>query len=240
METRNSDRPLLPPWALRVMAFGALAVLVGAATPPGAAAAAEVQRFLAFYAGVFSLIAMSAAVVSGLIATERMILRIGHRVLAQAVHRASALVGFTFLVSHFLVKVLGGQAAPAQIVVPYAGPVGLGAIAFDLFLIVVITGLLRPRFASAARPWMWRMFHVTAYVAWPVAITHGLTAGRPAANWVVLSYLLCVLGVAMAAFTRLLVTVKPRSVPRGAPDTMPAATVAGQRTTSGQRQEALR
>lgn len=239
VESSNSDRPLLPPWALRLMAFGALAVLVGVGTPPGAAAAAQVQSFLSFYVGVFALLSLTAAVVSGVVATERMILHIGHRVLAQAVHRAASLVGITCLISHIMVKVLAGQAEPIQIVVPFAEPIGLGTIAFELFLIVIITGLLRPRFATAARPWLWRTLHICAYAAWPIAITHGLTAGRSADRWVVLSYLLCVMAVALAAITRLFLAVKPRSVPRGAPDTVPTAVVTGRPVVSQQRQDAL-
>ncbi|WP_119729672.1 hypothetical protein [Thermomonospora amylolytica] len=239
MQTRDNDRPLMPRWAMRLMAVLAVVVLVGAATPPGAAASAAVQRFLIFYAGVFALLGMSAAVVSGLIATERLILQIGHRVLAQAAHRAASLVAFTFLVAHFTVKTLDGQVAAAQIVVPGAGPVGLGAVAFDLTLVVVVTGVLRARFAASTRPWLWRVFHITAYAAWPVAIVHGLTAGRQPADWVVLGYVLCALAVAMAAFTRLLVTVRPRQVPRMVGDAFPQEPVA-ERTSVRRRQNAMR
>lgn len=240
VESRNSDQPVLPPWALRLMALGALGVLVGAATPPGAAVAATVQRFLVFYAGVFALVAMSTSVVSGLIATERLILAVRHRVMAQALHRAASLIAVTFLVAHFMVKVLDGQATAAQIVVPYAGPVGLGALAFDLLMVVVLTGMLRARFAASTRPWLWRFFHSTAYLSWPVAIVHGLSAGRVPAGWVTWGYALCLIGVGLAVLTRLMVTVRPRSVPRGAPDTMPAPAAELSKAGARSRQEAMR
>jgi predicted ferric reductase len=201
-------------WALRVVLIGALLVLVGAATPQGAAVADSVQYFLSFYVGVFTLLAMTAAVVFGLLATERLILGIRHRVFAQGVHRAASLLSVTFLIAHFLVKVLGGLAAPAQIVVPSTSPVGLGAFALDLMIVIVITGLMRARFAFGERPWVWRSMHALAYLSWPVAIAHGLTAGRPAAPWVTLSYVLCGGFVALALVTRMIVVVRPRELRR--------------------------
>ncbi|MFC9976110.1 hypothetical protein ACFVH6_34980 [Spirillospora sp. NPDC127200] len=215
MQTRSSDDPAMPTWALSAVAIGALVVVVGAATPPGAVLTGGVQRFLSFYGGVFALLAMTAAVVSGLLATERLVLRIRHRVLAQGVHRAASVLAATFVVAHVLVKVLGGLAAPAQVVVPGVGPVGLGALALDLMIVVVATGLLRARFARAGgRPRVWRTMHALAYLSWPMAIVHGLTAGRSAAPWVTLGYVLCVGAVMLALLTRIVVVVKPREVRR--------------------------
>jgi DMSO/TMAO reductase YedYZ heme-binding membrane subunit len=214
VQTRSSDDPLVPTWALRVVLVGAIAVLIGAATPQGAAVAGDAQRFLSFYAGVFTLLALTTAVVSGLLATERIILAIRHRVLMQAVHRAASVLAMTFVVAHIAVKVIGGMALPAQIVVPSAGPIGYGTIAFELLVVVVVTGLLRVWFARGARPWVWRTLHSLAYLAWPFGIAHGLTAGRSAATWVTLSYILCAGFVALAVVARMFVVVRPREVRR--------------------------
>ncbi|MFD0686891.1 hypothetical protein [Actinomadura fibrosa] len=214
MRTRNSDDPAVPTWALRAVLAGAVLVLIGAATPPGAAMAANVQYFLSFYAGVFTLLALTTAVVSGLLATERLILGIRHRVMAQGVHRASAVLAVAMVIAHIAVKELGGLALPKQIVVPGLDPVGLGTLAFELMMLVVLTGLLRVRFAFRWKPWVWRTMHSLAYVSWPIGIMHGLTAGRTAANWVTLSYVMSVAGVALALLTRMIVVVKPRNVRR--------------------------
>jgi DMSO/TMAO reductase YedYZ heme-binding membrane subunit len=212
VRTRTSDDPAVPGWALRAVIVGAVLVLVGAATPQGGAVAGDLQRFLSYYAGVFTLLALTIAVVSGLLATERLILKIRHRVLAQAVHRAATVLAVTFVVAHILVKVLGGLAFPAQIIVPGTGPIGYGALAFDLLLVVMASGLLRARFARATRPWVWRTVHALAYVSWPLAIVHGLTAGRSSPAWATLSYVLSVGVVALAVLTRMIVVVKPREV----------------------------
>ncbi|MGK5554285.1 hypothetical protein ACSNOI_21980 [Actinomadura kijaniata] len=229
MKTRSSEDPVLPTWALAATAFGALIVTVGAVTPPGAALAGGLQRFLSFYAGVFTLLTMTTAVVAGVLASERILLRIHHRVLFQGVHRAASVLAVTFVVAHLLVKVLGGIAAPVNVVVPGVDPVGLGTLAFQLMLVVAATGVLRARFARRARPWVWRSLHSVAYLAWPVGIAHGLTAGRAPANWVVLSYVLCMGAVALAVLTRLAVSTRPRRIGHAgegltpAPERRPAA-----------------
>ncbi|WP_051108927.1 hypothetical protein [Actinomadura flavalba] len=218
---KDDDLPAPPSWALRAVLAGCAVVLAGAATPLGAQLTGGVQRFLLYYAGVFALLALTAAVVTGLLATERLILAIRHRVLAQAAHRAASTLALTFVVAHLLVKILGGLALPAQAVVPGPGPVGLGTLAFELMVLVAVTGVLRSRFARRERPWLWRTLHAAAYVAWPLGISHGLTAGRAAAPWVVLSYVLCVAAVALALLTRMIVVVRPRDV-RRAGERLPA------------------
>ncbi|MCQ0004371.1 hypothetical protein [Actinomadura madurae] len=202
----------MPSWVLRVVLAGAVVVLVGAATPQGAVAVANVQYFLNFYAGVFALVALTTAVMSGLLATERLILKIRHRVLAQALHRASAVVATAMLVAHVTVKVMNGLALPVQVVVPDGGAVGLGTIAFDLMILIVITGAMRARFAFKGKAWVWRSMHALAYISWPFAIVHGLITGRAAAPWVVLSYVMSVVFVVLALITRMVVVIKPRDV----------------------------
>jgi predicted ferric reductase len=51
--------------------------------------------------------------------------------------------------------------------------VGLGAVAFDLFLAVIITSLLRVRIGYSS----WRWVHMLTYAMWPIALVHGLGTG---------------------------------------------------------------
>ncbi|MES9542719.1 MULTISPECIES: hypothetical protein [unclassified Actinomadura] len=213
MRIRSSDDPAVPNWALRLVLVGAVLVLAGAATPQGAVAIANVQYFLNFFAGVFALVSYTTAVMVGVLATDRLILEIRHRVLAQAVHRAAATMGTAMLVAHISVKVMNGIAAPIQIVVPQ-GAVGLGTVAAWLMFLTLITGAVRARFVSRGKAWVWRSMHVLAYAAWPMAIVHGLITGRPAANWVVLSYVMSVVLVVLALVTRMIVVFKPRELSR--------------------------
>ncbi|GAB3276270.1 hypothetical protein GCM10027589_01790 [Actinocorallia lasiicapitis] len=212
-----------PRWTLPALFVVAPLTLGLAATRPGAAFAARAQDFLLTYAGVFALVAFSLTVMIGLMATDRSLLSIRYRVLAQAGHRTTSTVGMTFLVAHLMVKILAGRASAADAVVFGVGPIGLGALAFDLFMIVLLSGVTRFWFAAGTRPGLWRGLHALSYVAWPVAIMHGLTAGRAAAGWVVWSYVLCLVFVGLALLNRVVLVVRPVDpVREGEPEPAPA------------------
>jgi hypothetical protein len=138
----------------------------------------------------------------GLLATDRLVLRIAHRVLMQSAHRATGVLGVAGLGFHVLTKIATGRAAPTDALVPFVGGrglyVGLGTVAALLMVSVIWTGIIRARFAGVGPKWLWRTLHSTAYLAWPFAIFHGLNAGRAAAPWVMFSYLGCMLLVVLA------------------------------------------
>src|SRR5262249_33960958 len=99
------------------------------------------------------------------------------------------------------------------------------AWASDLVLVIVATGVARRRFAGW--PATWRAMHVTAYLAWPLAILHGLLAGRHAKPYVDWSYGACVAGVALAVVIRLVATTRSRAEVAPYPVAGPAAPGAG-------------
>ena len=94
--------------------------------------------------------------------------------------------------------------------------IGLGTIASDLIILLVVTGIARGRFA-ARWPWAWRMIHATAYLCWPLAIIHGLLAGRAAKPYVDWSYGACVALVALALGIRFVATIRAKNDTIGAP-----------------------
>jgi DMSO/TMAO reductase YedYZ heme-binding membrane subunit len=179
-----------------------VAVLAGARTRAGASAVLRAQDFLEFFSGVFSLVALTAAVTAGVGAAQRLV-PIRFRILFQAAHRAMAVLAVGFLVTHVLLKVMEAHAGVLESVVPFVGGpgrlyVGLGTIAGDLLILALVTGVLRGRFVARSRPWLWRAVHSTAYLMWPLAMVHGLSAGRPPKSWVTWSYVIC-FGIVMAA-----------------------------------------
>ncbi|MEN3310385.1 MAG: hypothetical protein V7603_6587, partial [Micromonosporaceae bacterium] len=215
--SRSTSRPRTPRISVPVLfAVGAVISFAAAATftQPGAVALADARAFLEYFAGVFSLVSLSIATMVGLAATDRIILLIRHRVLLQAVHRATAFFAMLFLGIHILLKVLEAHASPIDVVVPFMtrgqGPfviyMGLGTIASYLMIVATWTGLIRGRFAGSAHPGLWRLLHATAYVAWPFAIVHGLMAGRHARTWVTVSYIVCVTLVVVGLLIRITVT----------------------------------
>jgi hypothetical protein len=178
--------------------------------------AAGVARFLLYYSGVFALIALSAAVAAGLLATDRTLMTPERRIFAQALHRTASLIGVSALANHIMLQVLAHRARVIDGFVPFMAArstfyLGLGTVASDLFVVIIVTGALRKRFARGRRPWAWRALHVTAYAAWPMAVLHGLLAGRPAKPYVDWSYGGCLAAVALALTFRYVVAQRGRA-----------------------------
>ena len=188
----------------------------------------RVWAFLDFGAGVLSLVALTVTVLWGLAATDRELLGPGHRLIAQGVHRGTAVAGLGFLVLHIWVKVAMGSTGLRGAAVPFTDGsqpllIGLGTLAGYLFLAVAVTGAVRGAFARSGRSRWWRALHMLAYAAWGLALLHGLKSGRAASPWVAASYVLCLLAVAGVLALRL---APNRNSPR--PE--------GQRTSEGNQQ----
>lgn len=196
-----------------------VAVLADGTTAGGASTVIRLRAFLEFYAGVFTLVCLSAAVVAGLAASGRFT-PVRLRILAQSAHRAAAVMSLSFLSVHALLKVLERHASVLDVAIPFGGRqehalwLGLGTIASDLMIFAFAAGVARGRFIGGARPWTWRVLHITAYLGWPVAILHGLNAGRAPKDWVTLSYVICLGLVVVMALVRLVFSARRRRVVR--------------------------
>src|SRR6202020_3004442 len=154
---------------------------------------AATQRFMLFYAGVFALLGLTGSVLVGLIATDRVFLTPGHRVMAQAVHRAFSFGALAFLVIHIVTEILAQRLHVLDAVIPFLSPfrtfyIGLGTIASDLILLLLITGILRGRFNESGKAWRWRAIHYTSYLAFVFGVWHGLLGGRAGKPYVDWSY----------------------------------------------------
>jgi DMSO/TMAO reductase YedYZ heme-binding membrane subunit len=211
-------------WGIAVL----LVIVAGAAasgiTPRGRDILLAVQHFMLFYSGVLALIALTAAVGVGIVATDRIVMAPGSRVVAQAVHRAVSFGALAFLITHIVLEILAHRSHVIDAVVPFLAQgrrfyIGLGTVASDLVVLLIITGIARGRFASRW-PWTWRVIHATAYLAWPLAIVHGLLAGRTAKPYVDWSYGACVAAVALALVIRFVATIRSRreKAPHPLPD----------------------
>ncbi|CAL9575141.1 hypothetical protein SUDANB145_04908 [Streptomyces sp. enrichment culture] len=185
---------------------------------PSLAATADdsFAEFLDFGAGVLALVCLSCSVIWGLVAQDRILLVARQRILAQAVHRTTAVASIVFLLVHVGVKLALAHTTWVAAVIPFgllltddeqfggrAFLIGLGTLAGLLMVFVGVTGALRNRFASpapvAAR---WRAMHMLAYPAWCAALLHGLYAGRAAKPVFLVLYGLSVAGVMAALALR--------------------------------------
>ena len=136
-------------------------------TKPGQDIDAATQHFMLFYAGVFALIGLTALVGVGLVATDRIVMTPGHRVMAQAVHRAVSFGALAFLVIHIVTEILAQRAHVIDAFIPFLSPyrtfyIGLGTIASDLILLIIVTSIWRKRFTSRGKAWRWRAIHYTS------------------------------------------------------------------------------
>lgn len=175
------------------------------------------QQFLNFGAGVLALVCLTCSCIWGLVAQDRILLNIRQRIVAQAIHRVTAVASIAFLLVHIGVKIALDHADWIAALIPFgwlvtgsggANPgsatlIGMGSLAAYLMIFVGITGALRNQFAApamvAAR---WRAMHMLAYPALCFALLHGLFAGRPAKTFFMVSYELCLAGIMAALLLR--------------------------------------
>jgi DMSO/TMAO reductase YedYZ heme-binding membrane subunit len=189
-------------------------VLVG--TKAGHTIDAATQHFMLYYAGVLALVGLTGSVLLGLIATDRIVMTPGHRVMAQAVHRAFAFGTLAFLIIHITTEVLAQRSHAIDAVIPFLSPyrtfyIGLGTIASDLIVLLVVTSILRKRFTGHGRAWQWRAIHYSSYVAFVFAVLHGLLGGREAKPYVDWSYGFAIAVTALGLAVRFLaISLRPK------------------------------
>jgi DMSO/TMAO reductase YedYZ heme-binding membrane subunit len=194
-----------------------------ALTSTGHVIDAATQHFMLYYAGVFALIALCASVGLGLVATDRMVLGPGHRVFVQSAHRAASFGAVAFLIIHIVTEILAQRSHVLDAFVPFLSPfktfyIGLGTIASDLILMLVITSIVRKRFTAHGKAWRWRAIHYTSYVAFVFGVWHGLLGGRAGKPYVDWSYGFVVAFVAVGLAVRILAnSLRPKENLSGPP-----------------------
>ncbi|MGW7281440.1 cytochrome b/b6 domain-containing protein [Streptomyces sp. NPDC054844] len=204
-------------------------------------------EFLNFGAGVLALVLLSCSVIWGLVAQDRIVLDTRQRILAQAVHRITAVAAVVFLLVHIGVKLALDHTTWVAAVVPFgllatddesfggrSVLIGFGTLASMLMIFVGVTGALRNRFASASPvAARWRAMHMLAYPAWCLALLHGLYAGRAAKPVFLILYGLSVLGVMAALALR----AAPRPVKRRVADKIAGFLGTGERMAREELEE---
>ena len=110
------------------------------------------------------------------------------------VHRFAALAGSLLVVLHMALLFLDpyAQLRFIDFIVPFLGryrPLwqGLGTVAFDIFVVVVVTSLLRQRLGARA----FRLIHWITYALWPIALAHALGNGTDAYRGWFLAFAVC-------------------------------------------------
>ena len=191
-------------WALAMM------------TAPGRVGYYYFFIYAEYYMGVVVLVSLSITIMVGLVATDRLVLSIRQRVLLQSTHRTTGMMAIGALVLHVWTKEAEQHIRLIDVFIPflYGGDnrlyVGFGTISGLIMVLVMWTGIARARFIGQGRPWMWRSIHAVSYLIWPIALVHGLSAGRAAKAWVTVSYIVCILLVLIGLAVRLSVSLNRR------------------------------
>ncbi len=157
--------------------------------------------------GACALVLLTLSLVLGVANVRRFTSPRMPRFIVDGWHRTTSLLVCALLAVHIGTSVLDGYAPirVADVVIPFGGAyrplwLGLGALAFDLLIAVIVTSLLRKRLGVRA----WRAVHWLAYACWPVALVHGLGTGSDVrAGWLTWLSAGCIAAVVAAIGVRL-------------------------------------
>lgn len=163
-------------------------------------------------AGLVSMVLLTAAVVLGIISSADFPKGHWSRWLRKEVHRRVALVACAMLGLHITAIVLDSfvDVSWINVIVPFSSSydrlgVGLAAISIDLAIVLIVTSLAQKHIPFIT----WQMIHLTAYLAWPVAILHGLISGTDS----LLTWLLASIGAIAVALVATIRIVAQRKKP---------------------------
>lgn len=122
-----------------------------------------------------SVVLLTASFVLGVLTSARAAESITRRAVITALHRTVSLLMISFIAVHVITAIIetyvdiGWLSALVPFTSAYdRGWIGLGTIAVDILLAVIITSLLRDRISQR---W-WRLVHLSAYAMWPIALLH--------------------------------------------------------------------
>ena len=157
--------------------------------------------------GTVALLLLTASVLLGVANTTRWKSNRWPRFLVYGLHRNVTLLAVAFTGIHVVTTVVDSF-APIGVLdafVPFLSPyrpfwLGLGAVAFDFLLALVITSFLRRRIGTRA----WKAVHWLAYASWPVAMLHSWGTGTDARQgWLLFLGVACGVTVLAAVIWRL-------------------------------------
>jgi methionine sulfoxide reductase heme-binding subunit len=167
-------------------------------------------------AGLITLITLTASVVLGILNAGRFASSRWPRFLVQGLHRNMSLIALAFLALHVgttVIDTFTSIALPTAFV-PFVSSykrfwLGLGAVACDMLLALIVTSLVRQRIGHR----LWRGLHWLGYMCWPVALAHGLGAGTDhATRWVLVITFACIAMVLAAIGYRTVQLIPSRRI----------------------------
>ena len=173
--------------------------------------------FAARASGMVSLLLLTATILLGILGPLRVGTTKWPRFALAGLHRNISLLTLTLLLVH-VVSISVDSYVPIRLidaVVPFGSAyqplwLGLGAMAFDVILALIITSLLRQRIHLG----LWRAIHWLSYTCWPLALVHGLGVGTDASSGFPLIFgIACAAAVVAAVIWRIAARKRSRVNP---------------------------
>lgn len=157
--------------------------------------------------GLVAFLLLTLCVLLGLVTVVRFSSPKLPRFVTVGLHRNTSLIAVVFLALHVLTTVEDSYTSipMSAAFIPFSSSyrtfwLGLGAVASDLLLALILTSLVRLRLGFRA----WRLIHWLAYVCWLAALLHALGTGTdPASPWMTMVTVLCVGSIVCAIGWRL-------------------------------------
>ncbi len=157
--------------------------------------------------GIVALILFSATVCLGLLDRSRIATERWPRFVIDRLHRNVSLLSVVFLVIHIITSATDTFVAIdfVNALIPFTHSyntfwMGLGAVASDLLIALIITSLVRAKLGIRA----WRAIHWLAYIAWPVAVAHSIGSGTDSGQvWMIAITVVCIAAVLAALALRI-------------------------------------
>jgi sulfoxide reductase heme-binding subunit YedZ len=140
----------------------------------------ELLWYVSRASGLVALLLLTGTMLLGITGVMRFTAPGWPRFVLAHLHRNLALLTLAFLAVHVSTAVIDPYAGISWIdtVVPFISSyqtfwLGLGVVAIELLLALIVTSLLRTRIGLRA----WRTVHWAGYAGWPIAVIHGLGIG---------------------------------------------------------------
>jgi methionine sulfoxide reductase heme-binding subunit len=175
--------------------------------------------YLSRSTGLVSFLLLSLVMVMGATISRRGKVLGMPRFAGVGLHRNASLFAIVLLAIHIVTAVLDPYVTIGwfAVLVPFTSSyepfwLGLGALAIDLVVALVITSLLRFKIGIAT----WRKIHWVAYAAWPIAAVHGIGAAADLQGGILLGVVIATITVVVGAVVWRVLSVPPKR-PTAAP-----------------------
>jgi DMSO/TMAO reductase YedYZ heme-binding membrane subunit len=156
--------------------------------------------------GVALLLVLTATLCLGILSARGGRSRLVPRFVGQQLHRTLGVLALVLVVGHVFTAVVDSYVDIRwwQALSPVGATykplwLGLGSVAFDVMVLVLLTSALRNHLGQRT----WRAVHLLGYLSWPVALVHSVGIGTDAtSSWGRQVGLGCLAAVAAAALVR--------------------------------------